>query len=147
MDGGAAIDRAGFGPPDIVFLIDGASPTSLDHGHLTFSELATRDTISILFHDIGFSGIVEDRLFVTVGLPTSTFTFTNPIEAPPLFPPTLTVTAGGTGGDGSSYATFTDVGVLVTATRIPEPSTLLLLLSGAALLMFVQRKQTNQKKS
>ena len=135
MDRGAAIDVAGFDTSDVVFLIDGAPPTSFGRVPIsfTFRELATRDNISVSLDRIRFDGADED-LLLTVRLPTSTFNFTNMIEAPPLFPPTLTFTGGGSLSGDSSYGTFTDAGVLVTATRIPEPSTFTLALLALSVL-------------
>lgn len=135
VDGGAAIDVAGFDTLDVVFLIDGAPPTSFGRVPIsfTFSELATRDTIDVFLDRIRFNG-ADDDLLLAVSLPTSTFNFANGVEAPPLFPPTLTSVGVGSRRGDSSYRTLTDAGVLVTATRIPEPSTLVLAMVALSVL-------------
>ena len=138
LDVDQEVDGAFFESPEIVFLIDGEPPTSLGNefgtGGLWFQDFASRDGISILLNDVRFNGVTEESLYTSVRLPVSTFTLANIVEVLPLFSPTTTIVGGGTGGVGSSYGTFMEVGVVVTATPIPEPSSIVLSLLALTVL-------------
>jgi hypothetical protein len=131
-------DSAQFEASNAVFLIDGEPPTSLGDvfgiGGISFFEFPFGDDIDIVLGGVEFNGVTEDSLYTTVRLPTSTFTFTDVFELPPQFSPTPTIVGGGVTGVGSSYRTITEAGALVTATRIPEPSTFVLALLSLSVL-------------
>ena len=133
------VDGAAFDALKVVFLIDGELPTSIGDdffgiGGIGFHDFASRDDISIGLNNVQFNGVTEASFRTRVRLPVSTFNLTNVVEFPPLFPPTRTITRNSGTGVGSSYRTITEVGVLVTATRIPEPSTFLLALLALSVL-------------
>ena len=129
LDVDPEVDGAFFESPEIVFLIDGEAPTSLGNefgtGGIWFQDFASSDNISIFLNDVEFNGVTEESLLTSVGLPVSTFSFTEIVEVPPLISPTPTLTGFSARTVGSSYVTITDAGVLVP---IPEPSTFLLAL-------------------
>ena len=103
VDWDTAVDQTSFEPSNVVFLIDGAPLTSLGIefgadfaiGGISLSESASRDKIGISLLEPEFNGWSVEFLSVNIRLPASTFTFTNDIEAPPLFSPTATIDRGG----------------------------------------------------
>ena len=123
----AEVGGAFFKLTDAELLIDGAAPSFYSGGSIWFRELATSDQILFSLKDVEFRG-VQQEFFTGLDLPTSTFTFKGSLEAPPLFLPSMTNSPGGSESESSSYVTFTDVGISVTAKLIPEPSTIVLAL-------------------
>lgn len=110
---------------DASLLIEGVSQPSFSLGRIIFDDGANWDSTRIVLEEVGINGVSES--FVTSArLPTSTFSFTNVTEPPPLFPPTMTSIGGGLVNAASSYDTFVVAGVTVTATVVPEPSTFVL---------------------
>lgn len=139
LDVDPEVDGAAFDASKVVFSIDGELPTSIGDdfsgiGGIGFRDFASRDDISIGLNNVQFNGVTEASFRTSVRLPVSTFNLTNVLEVPPVFPPTPTITDVGAVSVGSSYITFTDAGVLVTATRIPEPSTFMLALLALSVL-------------
>jgi len=110
---------------DATLLIEGLSQPSFESGRIIFDDGANWDSTRIVLEEVEINGVSQD--FVTSArLPTSTFTFTNVTEPPPLFPPTMTSSGGGTISNRSSYRTVVPTGVTVTSAPIPEPSTFVL---------------------
>lgn len=110
---------------DATLLIEGLSQPSFESGRIDFDDDPNRDSISITLEEVEINGVSED--FVTSArLPTSTFTFTNVTEPPPLFPPTRTSSGGGQLSSSSSYRTEVPTGVTITSALVPEPSTFVL---------------------
>ena len=116
------VSGAFFELTDAAFLIDGVPAAEFNDGTIWFRELGGRDSVSISSDDVMFNGVL-DGLLTSVALPTSTFAFTNVDENPPVFAPAMMLSRQGAGTVSSSYGTFVDGGVVVTATLIPEPAT------------------------
>ena len=112
-----------------VLLIDGEMPVSFGRARVAFFELGGRDEVDISIDDVLFNGVAE-RFFTGAKLPASTFTLTGDSAMPPVFPPAMINSTTGSGSGRSSYTTFVEGGAFVTATLIPEPSTLVLMLLG-----------------
>ena len=111
---------------DVHLLIDGDAPTSIGEGSITFRE-SSSDRVSISLDEVVVNGTNEP--FVTsFRLDTSTFTFQNILESPPIFPPAMTIVAGTSVHERSSYRIGEELGATVTVTVIPEPSTFALIL-------------------
>ena len=120
---------------DAELLIDGLEPAIFHAGRIFFGDGESFDVIDILLDEVEVNGVTE-FYFTGVRVPTSTFNFTPVPESPPVFPPAVISFGGGAVSDGSSYATITDAGSIVTATLIPEPSTFILALVALLGLMF-----------
>ena len=120
---------------DAELLIDGLEPAIFHAGRLFLGDGEVYDGVNILLDEIEVNGVTE-LYFTEVRLPTSTFDFTTLPETPPVFPPTMITMGGGGVSGGSSYATITEAGSIVTATVIPEPSTFVITLVALLSLMF-----------
>ena len=118
----AEVGGAFFELTDTAFLIDGVQAAEFNDGTIWFQELGGSDAVSISSDDVMFNGI-RDGFLTFVALPKSTFTFMNAVETPPVFSPAMMLSRQGAGTVASSYGTFVDGGVVVTATLIPEPAT------------------------
>lgn len=124
------VDGAFFDLTDASLSIDGVQATEFNDGTIWFQELGGSDSVGIRTDEIEFNGVF-DGLFTFVALPKSTFTFTDIVEVPPIFPPAMMLSRQGAETVRSSYRTFVDGGVIVTAAPIPEPSTFVLSLLAA----------------
>ena len=119
-----------FSLTDAALVIDGTAATEFNDGTIWFREQNGRDSVNISSDDVRFNGF-RDGFLTLAALPTSTFTFTNSAENPPIFAPEMTVLGSGAGTVASSYVTAVESGVVVTATPVPEPSTFALTLLAA----------------
>ena len=115
---------------DAALVIDGVAASEFNDGTIWFREILGKDSIEIDSENVRFNGI-RDGLFTVVSLPASTFSLTNIAEAPPVFAPAMMDRLRGAGTVSSSYGTLVDGGTVVTATRIPEPTTFVLALLAA----------------
>ncbi len=130
LDLDASVVVARFDLLDAELLIDGVAQQSFDRGVILIEDNDLRDIFDIILFDVEFNGIRE-RFFTGLNLPATTISFDQSLEAPPLFSPTLTIFPGGAQSESSSYGTFVELDTTVTATVIPEPSTMLLIVFAA----------------
>ena len=131
---------------DAELLINGVASEPIDEGSISFRE-SSSDRISITLQDVVFRG-TRERFVVSARMPTSTFTFDEIAESPPVFLPATISTTGASVSGQSSYRTITFAGDLVTATLIPEPSTFaLILLALVGPTIFFWRSCTRLRKT
>lgn len=106
--------------------IDGVPAEAIGEGRVSFRELGGRDTVSINLEDVILNGIRE-RFRTTAGMLTSTFTFHEIAESPPIFDTTTTPQRAASVDGLSGYRTILEAGATITVTPIPEPSALVLI--------------------
>ncbi len=130
LDLDASLVVARFDLLDAELLIDGVPQESFDRGVILIEDRDFGDSLSIILFDVEFNG-VREGFFTGARLPSSTFTLTSMVEAPPVFSPAMMISTGGGVSDDSSYATTRHAGTIVTGALIPEPSTFVLSLLAA----------------
>ena len=145
LDLDASLVVARFDLLDAELLIDGVPQESFDRGVILIEDRDFGDSLSLILFDVEFNG-VRERFFTALNLPAETMTFGRLAEDPPVFSPTMTILPGGARSESSSYRTLVELDTTVTATVIPEPSTMLLIVF-AALGVGITRRRSPRRRS
>lgn len=121
------VDTATFRLSRAELLINGMAPAFLGDGHVSFGDRNSGDRVTIDLDEVEFNGVGEP-LVALVLLPNSTFAFTEVFESPPAFLSAVAISSASAISNDSSYRASVETGAVVTATIIPEPSSLVLAL-------------------